>query len=1544
MAKTMLKSLSDALAVRLTKGALPGELQGFGKAERAAAAEFMAATAETRAPGVPVLSLEAMAGTDPRRRMRLAIVNDDMPFLVDSIAATIGAHNIVIDRIIHPVMRVTRGAGGVLGKVAEDGSPESMIYIEMERADARERRELMTALERNLRDVRSAVADWPALQNALSGDIAQLGQSEGAALLQWFLDGNMTLLGHETWHSDGKRDAQLGLSRHAHDVPILADASRLLAVKWFEKGGEAPLLLKSNLISGVHRHVPLDLVLVPVKAGKKVVGLSIHAGLWTSAALGAPPQEVPVLRTRLAALEAKFGFDPRGHTGKALTHALAALPHDLVTAFDTEQLEELALTAMSLADRPRPKLVLVRSTLGRHLFAFVWLPRDDLTTARRVAIGDMLAEAANANLLNWSIALEDGVVAMMRFTLDLRGEGKMPDAAPLDARLGRMVRGWVPAIEAALSDSASPDSVEPARAARMALRYANCFPQGYRAANPPEEAARDIVRLSRLETPSDRSVRLYRDERGARLKIYRLGGALALSDAVPVLENFGFRVIEEVPTALADEGQAFVHDFLIEMGAQSARDAFGTDPAILENAIAAVLEGKAENDAFNRLIVDAGMAPGAVVLFRAWFRYLRQAGMTYGLVTVVDALRRAPKVAAALIDRFAAAHDPARTAKAAAAIEAADGAIERGLDAVSAIDDDRILRALQSVIAATLRTNAFAAAGKVALAFKLDSHLVPGLPAPVPWREIWVYSPRVEGIHLRAGPVARGGLRWSDRRDDFRTEILGLMKAQRVKNAVIVPTGAKGGFYPKQLPIAANRDAWLAEGTESYRVFIRSLLSITDNIVDNQIVHPKSVVIHDGDDPYFVVAADKGTATFSDVANAIALEHDFWLGDAFASGGSVGYDHKAMGITAKGAWLSVQRHFAERGVDVQNESISVVGCGDMSGDVFGNGMLLSKTLKILAAFDHRHIFLDPDPDPALSWEERNRMFALPRSSWADYDAKLISKGGGVYPRTDKTIKLSKQIRTALDLNKDEIEPAALISEILKSPVDLIWFGGIGTYVKAAYENNIQVGDPANDRLRVNAEDIRATAIGEGANLGVTQAGRIAFAARGGRINTDFIDNSAGVDCSDNEVNIKIALNREMIEGRLAYEKRNVLLASMTDDVAHLVLEDNRLQTLALSVMEQDGAQALPSYVRVIEIFEADGRLDRAVEGLASNDELLRRVQEHHGLTRPELAVLLATAKLALQDAIENGNLGTDPELAPDLHAAFPAAMRKKFGAAIDSHRLRGEIVATKLANRIINRMGVLYPFELAEEEGAAMSDIAAMFVVAERLFDLPALWKEIETAVMPEIARIALFDEVAVATRAQIADLLRITHPGTGPGEVLARIAKGIGQLDKQHKSLLRDEANAQSARIAGRLEEAGAPRKLVQKVVRLFELDGAVGLADLGNRLKLDETVLTHAFTRLGQALGLDWAQTNAARISPSDPWERLLIAGLARDFQQLRLDFLGRSERDPQALVESWLTANAQRVAQFKAVVDRARNAPAPNAAMLAQIAGQARVLLGR
>jgi glutamate dehydrogenase len=662
---------------------------------------------------------------------------------------------------------------------------------------------------------------------------------------------------------------------------------------------------------------------------------------------------------------------------------------------------------------------------------------------------------------------------------------------------------------------------------------------------------------------------------------------------------------------------------------------------------------------------------------------------------------------------------------------------------------------------------------------------------------VFVYSRRVEGIHLRAGPVARWGLRWSDRRDDFRTEILGLMKAQRVKNAVIVPTGAKGGFYPKQLPDPVrDREGWAAEGRASYEVFIRTLLSITDNIVNDKVEHPEDVVIHDGEDPYFVVAADKGTATFSDIANALAGERDFWLDDAFASGGSNGYDHKAMGITAKGAWVSVQRHFLELGTDVQTETVRVIGCGDMSGDVFGNGMLLSKAIKLVAAFDHRHVFLDPDPDPAASWKERKRMFGLPRSSWEDYDKTLISKGGGVFARTLKRIPLSREVRKALGIEASEIEPEALISAILKAPVDLIWFGGIGTYVKASHEAAAQVGDPANDALRVDASELRARVIGEGANLGITQAARIEFALGGGRINTDFIDNSAGVNCSDNEVNIKIALAAAKRAGKLSEPRRVELLESMTDEVGRLVLENNRLQALALSIAKAGGPLAVAAQLHLIEGLEARGALDRRTEGLASGEALNRRAADGLGLTRPELAVLLSSAKLVLQDAIEASSLPDDPALTDLLIGYFPSAMRKTYRRQIEGHQLRRAIVATQLANLIVNRMGLVHPFELSEEEGVGLADICAAFVAAEKLFGANDLWAEIETARIPEDARIYLFRHAAGALRSQIADLIRAGASTTPPSVLIDSLGKRVEQLSTATGELLTTASRDQSNRL----------------------------------------------------------------------------------------------------------------------------------------------------
>ncbi|MEQ1724891.1 MAG: NAD-glutamate dehydrogenase domain-containing protein [Sphingopyxis sp.] len=1541
-------SIIDALCVALSDSALPDEAGADDNIAWAEAAGFMADVALIREPGSPAIRLETQSGNAGERRMRLALVNDDMPFLVDSVAAAVAATGLAIYKIVHPVVAVRRNPDGrldqILDRDASGERRESMIYMEIARADAKERRELLADISRVLADTRAAVSDWLKLQAAMHDDAEACGDSEAAALLRWFLDRNFTQLGYERHtRSEVATDAghkRLGICCN-DGPPLLNDATIIAAMQWFERGGKAPLIIKSNRVSAVHRRVLIDLIIMPIHDVSGLAGISIHAGLWTSAALSSPPDRVPMLRNMLAELLKKFDFDPSGHAGKALAHVLTQLPHDLLIAVDGAQIESLALTAMSIADRPRPKLHLLTAALGRHLFAFVWLPRDEVSTGRRLAIEALLTTSTKGKVLGWSIAMEDGGAALLRYAIDLR-EGIIPDADALDAELELMVRGWEPGVETALADLGE------GRASVLASRFAANFPATYRLAHSPDDAARDILRLHDLNDARPIDVRIARLVDGTvdklRLKVYSIIGALPLSRVVPALENYGFTVIEEVPTALEGERDEHIQDLLLDAGhggMNYANDAGHI--VIIERAIADVLQGDAENDAFNQLILQVKVAPHALVWLRAWFRYLRQAGVHYSLPTFVSALRGAPDVTRSLIALFEALHHPEHTSDAAA--DAARAAISAGLDKVAAIDEDRILRLMLAVIEATLRTNAFAPAATEALAFKLDSHGISCLPRPLPWREIFVYSPRVEGIHLRAGPIARGGLRWSDRRDDFRTEILGLMKAQRVKNAVIVPTGAKGGFYPKRLPDAAtNRDAWLAEGTECYRIFIRSLLSITDNLVDGQAAYPADVIIRDGPDPYFVVAADKGTATFSDIANAIALERGFWLGDAFASGGSNGYDHKAMGITAKGAWLSVQRHFREMGLDVQNDAVRVVGVGDMSGDVFGNGLLLSKSLKLIAAFDHRHIFIDPNPDAARSWAERARLFALPRSSWADYDAKLLSKGGGIFARSQKVIALSPEARAALGIEPEAVEPTALMSAILKASADLIWFGGIGTYVKAGAENNAEVGDPANDRLRVNAEDVRAKVIGEGANLGITQAARIAFAAQGGRINTDFIDNSAGVDCSDNEVNIKIALNSEMRHGRLTEQARNAVLAAMTTRVGELVLDDNRMQALALSVAERGGAAALPALMRLIDQFEAAGQLDRVVEGIAPNDELMRRAAEQRGMTRPELAVILSTAKLALQAAAEDAQLGADPLMDGELLAAFPEPMVTAHRDAILSHQLRGALVATKVANRLINRMGLTHPFELAEEEGVGLSDVAEAFVVAEQLFNLAELWRALDSADIAEDARLMLYGEVAIEVRAHMADLIRNGVATRTLAGCVADLAPGIAKLDRLGDALLLTQGREQAHAFADRLIANGAPDALAKRVVHLAEIDGAVGIVALARAQGAEPEHITRAFTAFGHATGLDWAQGAAMQLSPSDPWERLLVAGLARDFQQIRLETIARLGGDAEAAAADWLARNQSRVGQFRTFVTRAQSSPSPSPAMLAQLAGQARTLLSR
>ena len=1328
------RGIAEVLQARLAGSILPGD-PALESTQLEEAAAFLFEAARTRADGEPSILMRTASGG--RRFMRIAIINKDMPFLVDSIAAVMAAHGIVIDVLVHPVIPARR-KDGVLAEIPEgDGTGEkheSMVYIETPRIDAKARRALETELRTTMLDVRAAVRDWPQMREQMLADADQVADGEGAALLRWLAGGMMTQLGHVTRRRDGTMTDKLGIC--ASSTPeLLAKPAFEAAFAWFDgdsgKAGRVPLIIKANSVARVHRRVPLDLFIVPIMKSGRVEALSVHAGVWTSAALVTQPDQVPVLRQQLRTIMERLDFAPGGHDYKALVHALTALPHDLIISFSDEDITRVATAMMGLADRPRPRATLVTAPLKRHIFGFIWLPRDMLSTSTRMQIQEMLETETGATTLDWALMVEGGNLALLRYVLDCRGRTTTPNSAAVDRRLQNMLRGWTDAVEEALTSN-----MDAAHAAVLAARYSESFPLYYRTAYGPHEAAFDIARLRNLGAddgrfPLGRDVRLFSDGAGIedrlRLKVYQRSGRMQLSDAVPALENFGFRVLSEWPTALSGEQESTIHDFGLGLPVGAKADKLLERAEAVERAIAAVLNEQSEDDVFNRLvIVNASQAQEADWL-RAFYRYLRQANITFTIHTVVDALAKAPAVMRGLVDLFRVSHDPAFKGDRSDASAKADEAIREGLAAVTAINDDRLLRLYWQTIGAILRTNAFSSAAAEALAFKLQSDLVPGLPKPVPWREIFVYSRRVEGIHLRAGPVARGGLRWSDRRDDFRTEVLGLMKAQKVKNAVIVPTGAKGGFYPKRLPNPAiDRDAWFEEGRESYKVFIRSLLSITDNIVEDKVVHPDDIVIHDGEDPYFVVAADKGTATFSDTANALAIERDFWLGDAFASGGSNGYDHKAMGITARGAWISVQRHFLEMGVDVQTDPVRIVGCGDMSGDVFGNGMLLSKSIKLIAAFDHRHIFIDPDPDPAASWKERKRLFDMPRSSWAEYSESKLSRGGGIYPRTTKRIELSPEARGALGITDEALDPEALITAILKSPNDLIWFGGIGTYVKASHESHLQVGDPANDTMRVNGAELRAKVIGEGANLGATQAGRIEFALHGGRVNADFIDNSAGVDCSDNEVNIKIALTAARKAGRLSEEKRNTLLQDMTEEVAALVLEDNRLQALALSIAEQGGSRAVGAHARLIETLEELGGLDRRTEGLGDAEALSRRAIEGHGLTRPELAVLLSSSKLALQDAIEASPLSSDADADPLILGDFPAQLQNQFGKQVLQHRLRPEIVGTVVANEIVNRMGMIHPFELAEEEGAGLEHVGAAFVAATNLLGLRELWTALD--------------------------------------------------------------------------------------------------------------------------------------------------------------------------------------------------------------------------
>ncbi len=1311
------------------------------------------------------------------------VVTDDVPFLVDSVSAEIGRQGKAIHLVVHPQLVVVRGFTGDLMEVVDeaDGRPEgsileSWIGVEIERVtDPVVLAELEAGLRRVLSDVRESVEDWPKMRAAAAAVAVDLAAhappgvpdqevAEARELLDWLVDDHFTFLGvreYELVEVDGedtliaKPGSGLGILRSDQRISSSFDK---LPPEVRAKAREPKLLVltEANSRSTVHRPAYLDYIGVKsFDAEGRVIGERRFLGLFTSSAYAESVLRVPVLRRKVREVLDASGFEPASHDGKNLLQMLETYPRDELFQITAEELLPIAMSVLSMQERRQTRLFLRRDVYGRFMSCLVYLPRDRYTTEVRLDMEQILREAFHGQAVDYTARVSESVLARLHFVVRVATGDALPDVdvPALEARLVEATRAWVDDFNDALVDQSGEE-----RAVVLQRRYHDGFPEGYKEDFPARTAVADVRQIEGLTEAGALAFNLYSpvgagpNER--RFKVFSLGKPLSLSEVLPVLQRLGVEVTDERPYAIERQGltSAYLYDFGLRADSRSGTSAFGgaAGKGLFEGAFAAIWTGMAESDGFNALVPRAGLNWRQAAVLRAYAKYLRQAGSMFSQDYVESCLQTHLSLARLLVRLFEARFDPLISGDREELCEALVEEITGGLDDVASLDHDRILRSFLAMIEATLRTNVFQpdadGVPKQYFSFKLDPQRIPDLPKPRPRFEIWVYSPRVEGVHLRFGAVARGGLRWSDRREDFRTEVLGLVKAQAVKNAVIVPVGAKGGFCPKQLPDpAVDRDAWLAEGIACYRTFISGMLDITDNRVNDAVVPPPNVVRHDGDDTYLVVAADKGTASFSDIANGVSADYGFWLGDAFASGGSVGYDHKAMGITARGAWESVKRHFRELGHDTQTTDFTVVGVGDMSGDVFGNGMLLSEHIRLVAAFDHRHIFLDPNPDSAASYAERRRLFDLPRSSWADYDPSLLSEGGGIYPRSAKSVPITPQVREALALGSAAVSltPTELMKGILRAPVDLFWNGGIGTYVKADEETHAEVGDKANDSIRIDGSYLRCRVVGEGGNLGFTQLGRIEASQHGVRINTDAIDNSAGVDTSDHEVNIKILLDQVVRSGDLTTKQRNEFLATMTDDVAAHVLRDNYEQNVLLGNARVQAHSMLTVHKRFIRQLERTGDLDRTLEFLPSDSEIDTRHAAGVGLTSPEFSVLVAYSKLTLSEQLLESSLPDEPWFGRAVRGYFPPQLVEKYGERLEGHPLRREIITTVIVNDLINRGGITFSYRAGEETGASPVEVARAYTVVREVFGLEEFWGRVEAldAKVPTKAQTALYLE-----------------------------------------------------------------------------------------------------------------------------------------------------------------------------------------------------------
>jgi glutamate dehydrogenase len=1490
------------------------------------------------------------------------VVNDDMPFLVDSVIANLERHGIGVHLVIHPVLSVRRTRAGVA--LADDGARESWMHVEIERQPDQARRATIAAfLGAALTDVRAAVDDWRRMVAQVKHAAASLESApkrfaaadvaETRAFLEWVADNHFTLLGYCRYdyrRRNGRESFRpvagsgLGLLRNP-STNILAgavDAAGLSPqLREFLQQPVPMLVTKAGRRSTVHRAAYLDYIGVKrCDPAGAVVGEDRFIGLFTSTAYSESPTRIPYLRRKVEQAIERSRLPANSHAGKALLHIIETYPRDELFQMTAGELYEAATGILHLEDHPRTRLFVRSDRFKRFAACLVFVPREKHTTELRLKFAHILAEAFKGRNSAFYTHIGDDSLARLHFIIGRTPEDTLePDPVALEAKLVAAARTWDERLKDALVAERG-DSV----GATLHAGFAHGFGGAYQAVFAPDEAVADVARLAALTTAADVDVRLYRGADGAvRAKVYRLEHPVMLSDCMPMLEHLGVKVIEEQAYRVAGPGRpvAWIHDFEIAHPTAAALD-LDRIRGGFEEAFKRVWRGEAEDDGFNALVVHAGLEWREVVILRAYAKYLRQINVPFSQELMEQTLVKHGALARKIVEAFGKKFDVALGLKPREVGEAL-AAIEQDLARVENLDEDRILRRYVNLVAATLRTNYWQVgadgAPKPYVSFKLDSKQVEGLPLPKPYVEIWVYAPRVEGIHLRGGRVARGGLRWSDRREDFRTEVLGLVKAQMVKNAVIVPVGSKGGFVPKRIPPGAGREAIQAEGIASYKMFLAGLLDLTDNLVAGKPVPPTGVVRYDGDDPYLVVAADKGTATFSDIANRVAIDYGFWLGDAFASGGSAGYDHKKMGITAKGGWESVKRHFREIGIDTQTTDFTCVGIGDMAGDVFGNGLLRSRHIKLIAAFNHLHIFIDPAPDSAASFKERERLFSLPRSAWTDYDAKLIAKGGGVFDRKAKAIKLSPEARHVLGIEgPDTLAPAEVINAILKAPVDLLWNGGIGTYVKASTESNAEVGDRANDAVRVDGRELRCRVVGEGGNLGFTQRGRIEAALAGVRLNTDAIDNSAGVDCSDHEVNIKILLGSLVHSGKLTRAARDKLLAAMTDEVGELVLSDNYLQTQAISVAEAHAAERIDTDARFIRGLERRGQLDRAIEFLPSDEEIAARQAAGKGLTRPEIAVLLAYAKMTLYDAILACDLPDAPYLVGDLRRYFPKVLRKKFAPAMERHQLRREIIATFIANSIVNRAGHTFAAEMAED-GMDAANIARAYTIAREVFDLRALWHAIES-----------LDNKAPAKRqiAMIGAVQRLIHTATkwfltnvpAPLDVEATVGAyrpGVEVLARKIEALVAPIDADKIAAATRAIEADRVPRALARAIAGLPIIGSGLHIVQAAKARKRPVEDVARIYFELGARLGLDWLRAQAEALAPRSAWEQKAIVAIVDDLygQQRALAsrvLAVRNRAAPIRQIEAWEHANRALVTRAQDLVAEFRSAGTIDIARLA------------